>query len=228
MSTKYILAALGLALVRAGEVLVAHSDQFDENDTFVNEVSPERLGLSPQPSNDTTATQAATSVPTPTPQVTPQQIANAELDVDGLPWDARIHAGTKTKTQKKQWTRKKGVDDAVFDAVIAELRQQYPAAAATPATPAATTATVTAPAAPAVSAPAISVPAAAPATPYAQLTDWLARNIGEGKALTATWVNEQFASNGTSLPALAANQEASAQFLEAFRGVLKQMGVAEA
>ena len=31
-----------------------------------------------------------------------------------------------------------------------------------------------------------------------------------------------------SLAALAANQEASAQFLEAFRGVLKQMGVAEA
>ena len=216
MSTKYILAALGLALVRAGEVLVAHSDQ------FVNEVSPERMDLSPQPNNDTTATQAATSVPTP--QVTPQQIANAELDVDGLPWDARIHAGTKTKTQKKQWTRKKGVDDAVFDAVIAELRQQYPAAAATPAT----TATMTAPAAPAASAPAISVPAAAPATPYAQLTDWLARNTGEGKALTAAWVNEQFASNGTSLPALAANQEASAQFLEAFRGVLKQMGVAEA
>lgn len=215
MSTKYILAALGLALMRAGEVLVAHSDQ------FVNEVSPERMDLSPQPNNDTTATQGAASVPTPTPQVTPQQIANAELDVDGLPWDARIHAGTKTKTQKKQWTRKKGVDDAVFDAVIAELRQQYPAAAAT-------TATVTAPAAPAASAPAISVPAAAPATPYAQLTDWLARNTGEGKALTAAWVNEQFASNGTSLPALAANQEASAQFLEAFRGVLKQMGVAEA
>lgn len=228
MSTKYILAALGLALVRAGEVLVAHSDQFDENDNFVNEVSPERLGLSPQP-HDTTATPAAASVQTPAAQVTPTQIANAELDADGLPWDARIHAGTKTKTQKKQWTRKKGVDDAVFDAVIAELRQQYPAAAAT--TPAATApaATVTAPVATPPAAPAISVPAAsAPPTPYAQLTDWLAKNTGAGKALTAEWVNEQFAANSTSLPALAANQEASAQFLEAFRGVLKQMGVAEA
>ena len=216
MSTKYILAALGLALVRAGEVLVAHSDQ------FVNEVSPERMDLSPQPNNDTTATQAATSVPTP--QVTPQQIANAELDVDGLPWDARIHAGTKTKTQKGDWTRKKGVDEAVLDAVVAELRQQYPAAAA-----AAPVATVTAPAAPVASVPAISVPApAAPVTPYAQLTDWLAKNTGDGKPLTGAWVNDQFTANSTSLAALAANQEASAQFLEAFRGVLKQMGVAEA
>lgn len=225
MSTKYILAALGLALVRAGEVLVAHSDQFDN---FVNEVSPERLGLSPQP-HDTTATPAAASVPTPAAQVTPTQIANAELDADGLPWDARIHAGTKSKTQKKQWTRKKGVDDAVFDAVIAELRQQYPAAADTTPTTTAPAATVTAPVATPPAAPAISVPAAsAPLTPYAQLTDWLAKNTGAGKALTAEWVNEQFAANSTSLPALAANQEASAQFLEAFRGVLKQMGVAEA
>ena len=218
MSTKYILAAIGLAFVRAGEVLVAHSEQFDDNDNLVNPISNERLGL------DDNTTSKIPAAPTPAAQITPTQIANAELDKGGLPWDARIHAGTKTKTQKGDWTRKKGVDDAVFDAVIAELRQQYPAAAATPAT----TATVTAPAAPAASAPAISVPAAAPATPYAQLTDWLAKNTGDGKPLTGAWVNDQFTANSTSLAALAANQEASAQFLEAFRGVLKQMGVAEA
>ncbi len=216
MSTKYILAAIGLAFVRAGEVLVAHSEQFDDN--LVNPISNERLGL------DDNTTSKIPAAPTPAAQVTPTQIANAELDKSGLPWDARIHAGTKTKTQKGDWTRKKGVDEAVLDAVVAELRQQYPAAAA-----AAPVATVTAPAAPVASVPAISVPApAAPVTPYAQLTDWLAKNTGAGKALTAEWVNEQFAANSTSLPALAANQEASAQFLEAFRGVLKQMGVAEA
>ena len=218
MSTKYILAAIGLAFVRAGEVLVAHSEQFDDNDNLVNPISNERLGL------DDNTTPQIPAAPTPAAQVTPTQIANAELDKSGLPWDARIHAGTKTKTQKGDWTRKKGADEAVLDAVVAELRQQYPAAAA-----AAPVATVTAPAAPVASVPAISVPApAAPATPYAQLTDWLAKNTGDGKPLTGAWVNDQFAANSTSLAALAANQEASAQFLEAFRGVLKQMGVAEA
>lgn len=219
MSTKYILAAIGLAFVRAGEVLVAHSEQFDDNDNLVNPISNERLGL------DDNTTSKIPAAPTPAAQITPTQIANAELDKGGLPWDARIHAGTKTKTQKGDWTRKKGVDDAVFDAVIAELRQQYPAAA-----PVAAVATVTAPAAPVTaSVPAISVPApAAPVTPYAQLTDWLAKNTGDGKPLTSAWVNDQFTANSTSLAALAANQEASAQFLEAFRGVLKQMGVAEA
>ena len=218
MSTKYILAAIGLAFVRAGEVLVAHSEQFDDNDNLVNPISNERLGL------DDDTTSQIPAAPTPAAQVTPTQIANAELDKSGLPWDARIHAGTKTKTQKGDWTRKKGVDEAVLDAVVAELRQQYPAAAA-----AAPVATVTAPAAPVASVPAISVPApAAPATPYAQLTDWLAKNTGDGKPLTGAWVNDQFAANSTSLAALAANQEASAQFLEAFRGVFKQMGVAEA
>lgn len=218
MSTKYILAAIGLAFVRAGEVLVAHSEQFDDNDNLVNPISNERLGL------DDDTTSQIPAAPTPAAQVTPTQIANAELDKSGLPWDARIHAGTKTQTQKGDWTRKKGVDEAVLDAVVAELRQQYPAAAA-----AAPVATVTAPAAPVASVPAISVPApAAPATPYAQLTDWLAKNTGDGKPLTGAWVNDQFAANSTSLAALAANQEASAQFLEAFRGVLKQMGVAEA
>lgn len=218
MSTKYILAAIGLAFVRAGEVLVAHSEQFDDNDNLVNPISNERLGL------DDNTTPQIPAAPTPAAQVTPTQIANAELDKSGLPWDARIHAGTKTKTQKGDWTRKKGVDEAVLDAVVAELRQQYPAAAA-----AAPVATVTAPAAPVASVPAISVPApAAPVTPYAQLTDWLAKNTGDGKPLTGAWVNDQFTANSTSLAALAANQEASAQFLEAFRGVLKQMGVAEA
>lgn len=218
MSTKYILAAIGLAFVRAGEVLVAHSEQFDDNDNLVNPISNERLGL------DDNTTSQIPAAPTPAAQVTPTQIANAELDKSGLPWDARIHAGTKTKTQKGDWTRKKGVDEAVLDAVVAELRQQYPAPVAAPV------ATVTAPAAPVTaSVPAISVPApAAPVTPYAQLTDWLAKNTGDGKPLTGAWVNEQFAANSTSLAALAANQEASAQFLEAFRDVLKQMGVAEA
>lgn len=149
-----------------------------------------------------------------TPQVTPEQVASAELDKDGLPWDERIHAGTKTKTQKGVWTRKKGVDDAVFDAVIAELRQQYPAAAAVtpPVVP-------TAPTVPTV--PSINLPAAPAAlTPYQELTDWLAKNTGADKApLTDEWVKQTFADNGTSLAALATDQDKAKQFLDAFRGL---------
>lgn len=171
------------------------------------------------------ATPATPDTPSaPAPQVTPTQVANAELDKDGLPWDERIHAGTKTKTQKGIWTRKKGVDDSVFDAVIAELRQQYPAAAASaPAT--ATPPAVTTPGA--AAGPTISVPTPAPATPYAQLTDWLARNTGEGKQLTPAWVNEQFTANGTSLAALATNQEVAAAWLEQFKSIGAQLGLGE-
>jgi len=181
--------------------------------------------------NDTSKQEPAAATPAtpdtpsaPAPQVTPTQVANAELDKDGLPWDERIHAGTKTKTQKGIWTRKKGVDDSVFDAVIAELRQQYPAAAAsTPAT--ATPPAVTTPGG--AAGPTISVPTPAPATPYAQLTDWLARNTGEGKQLTSAWVNEQFTANGTSLAALATNPEAAAAWLEQFKSVGAQLGLGE-
>src|SRR5690606_15389042 len=146
-------------------------------------------------------------------QVAPSQVANAELDKEGLPWDARIHASTKTKTQKGMWTRKKGVADSTYDAIVAELRQQYPVAGTTAAPAAPAAPAVTVPGAPAT--PAVSIPTA-PATPYAKLCDWLARNTGEGKSLTADWANGVFTSNGTTLAALANDQDASQAFLEAF------------
>jgi len=59
---------------------------------------------------------------------------NGALDSQGLPWDARIHSSSKKMTAKNVWARRKGVDDALFDAVVAELRAGAPAAAA-PAMP---------------------------------------------------------------------------------------------
>lgn len=64
-----------------------------------------------------------------------------KVDGTGLPWDARIHASTKTQTSKHKWKRKKGVDDATFAAVEAELR-------GTMSAPVSTTPTETAPPAP--------------------------------------------------------------------------------
>lgn len=68
-----------------------------------------------------------------------------ELDSDGLPWDARIHAGSKTRLKKsQQWKPKRGVDPDLKAEVEAELRAamsaggsaEKPAAPAAPAEPA--------------------------------------------------------------------------------------------
>jgi len=63
-----------------------------------------------------------------------------ELDAEGIPWDERIHAGTKTKTVKNIWKAKKGLnDEAAVNAIKAELKARAaggvpaPVAAAAPA-----------------------------------------------------------------------------------------------
>lgn len=179
----------------------------------------------------------ATAAAAPAPQITPQQIAQdqdqdqgqasgaAELDAAGIPWDERIHAGTKTKTAKKLWTRKKGVDDALYDAVVASYKGTAPAAAA--AAPA-TTPAVTAPAV--ATTPAITVPTLAPAAPltgYAELVDFLAKNSGDGKLLTNDIVTNVFTHNNTTLAALAGQDDMATQFTAAFRNILRENNVAE-
>ena len=44
------------------------------------------------------------------------------LDADGLPWDGRIHASTRTCTAKGVWKKRKGVEDDETSRVVAELR----------------------------------------------------------------------------------------------------------
>lgn len=44
------------------------------------------------------------------------------LDKSGLPWDERIHAGTKTMTEKGMWKKKKGVQEPEILRVETELR----------------------------------------------------------------------------------------------------------
>jgi len=64
-------------------------------------------------------------------------------------------------------------------------------------------------------------------TSYTKLVDWLAKNTGEGKHLNTEYVNSVFASNNTSIAALAGNDEMSEQFLSAFRNIMAQAGIAE-
>lgn len=50
--------------------------------------------------------------------------ADVELDVNGLPWDARIHAGTKAKNADGSWRYMRGVDkENLVPEVEAELKQ---------------------------------------------------------------------------------------------------------
>lgn len=89
--------------------------------------------------------------------------ASVELDKNGLPWDERIHAGTKTKLNSGEWKAKKQVDPALVAQVEAELRARV---AASPAPVAAVPAVPAAPVAPAVD-PAAVFGAAAPGVPPA-------------------------------------------------------------
>ena len=81
-----------------------------------------------------------------------------ELDKNGVPWDERIHAGTKRKNADGTWSLKKGVDKELAAQIIAEYQSATPTAPLAPEKP-------SAPAAP--SAPAKPGVPAAPSKPSA-------------------------------------------------------------
>ena len=208
MHTKYLLTALAAALSAAAAEFAASASEYPETvDT-----------------DDTIDS----------PQITPTQIAASEadqgeleFDSTGLPWDERIHASTKTKTAAGIWTKRRGVDDATVARVTAELRAIYPDATLT--VPAAASAPAPA-AAPTITAPVISAPVvtAAPITNYSKLVDFVAKNFGADKALNQEWVDGFFSSNGTTLPALAADEEKSELFLTTLRKVFTDNNLTEA
>jgi hypothetical protein len=93
---------------------------------------PPAFGLaplaSPVPALQLVASAAAPVAPAP--QASPA--GGVELDADGLPWDERIHAGTKRKNADGRWTGKKGINDPdLRPRVIAQLRAQMAAGGVT-------------------------------------------------------------------------------------------------
>lgn len=83
------------------------------------------VSLPPMPA----AVPPAALVPLPVAPMPPQAAAptppatGVELDSDGLPWDSRIHASTKTKISSGAWKAKKGINDpGMVKRVEAELR----------------------------------------------------------------------------------------------------------
>lgn len=84
-------------------------------------------------------------------------MAEVELDTDGIPWDARVHTKTKTKLAKTgQWKPLRGVDQGFLTEVRNELKAKYasadtthtggmPIGLVTPAAPPATPQSITFP-----------------------------------------------------------------------------------
>lgn len=79
---------------------------------------------------DTSATSAHASQPLVPPPVNAAHVNTesaaptnpANVDKNGLPWDARIHSDPAKQTDKGVWRKKRGVDDATVAKVEAELR----------------------------------------------------------------------------------------------------------
>lgn len=92
--------------------------------------------------------------------------SDAATDNTGLPWDERIHSGSKALTAKGVWKKRKGVSDDVVRSVEAELRA--PSASALPQPVAIPTMGMPAAAAPQPMAQPMGMPVAAQPQPMAQ------------------------------------------------------------
>lgn len=77
----------------------------------------------------------ANAAPVPQPETQddePTNDAPPATDKNGLPWDERIHAGTKALNSDGTWKKRRGVDDATVAAVTAELTGAAPQPEPTP------------------------------------------------------------------------------------------------
>lgn len=128
--------------------------------------APTAPAAAPQAPGPVAPVNAATPASAPsTAAATPSN--GVDLDADGLPWDERIHAGSKTKTTKGVWTAKRGVNDGAF---IAKVKAELRALMAIPAAPAAPPAQAQIPMPPAAPpAPIVTAAGAAVGLPVAPL-----------------------------------------------------------
>lgn len=79
--------------------------------------APVLAPLPPVPTGAGSATTAAPPIPLG------PLVQNADLDKDGLPWDARIHSGGRAQIASGHWKKKRGVEPEEVARVEAELRQ---------------------------------------------------------------------------------------------------------
>lgn len=132
----------GTAGLVIGQRDVPLLDPQDSPDAGLPVISPESAFASAPPAADLADAVAAfestlpnvtapSTPPAGTPPAPPngEQTAGAptlvngvEVDRHGLPWDGRIHAGTKSKIKDGSWTAKRGRDETTVHAIEQELR----------------------------------------------------------------------------------------------------------
>lgn len=88
-----------------------------EVSSIAPEVIPETTSINPIANIPPVPQSANAAVPAVPPQANP-----VELDSEGLPWDKRIHASTKTKIASGAWKLVRGSDPARVEVVKGELR----------------------------------------------------------------------------------------------------------
>lgn len=128
---------LGAILAAAQDSLV-HSLTVDD-DGDIGDLLVALTGSGNAPSTSTgTGTAAPTPIPSPPISVAPTPPAptppsgeddeggeasdGAGTDSTGLPWDNRIHSTPAAKNKDGSWRKRRGLDDATFATVSAELR----------------------------------------------------------------------------------------------------------
>ena len=96
-------------IVRAAEFLLAS----------VGYERPEPSGVSAEEK------QAVAAIAPQAPEDTTTIVTGIDVDAAGLPWDDRIHSGSRAKNADGTWRQKRGVNDADFvKRVEVELRQR--------------------------------------------------------------------------------------------------------
>jgi hypothetical protein len=150
--------------------------------------------------------------------------SGVDVDKDGLPWDARIHAGSKAKLAKtEQWKKKRGVDAALVAEVEAELR----AAMAVPAPAEPVPNAPAAEPAPTVDSEAATAPTATPPPPApAAAAPSPAPTPATPPPPAAAPTTAQPASGITTLPALMAASTAAGKTPEEMLAAANKAGLA--
>lgn len=119
-------------------------------------------------------------------QLPPAMKATLEIDVDGVPWDARIHSdAAEPQTQAGRWKKKRGVDTEEYDRITRELQLLASGKVGTdelpiPTLPLVEVATLNTPPAP----EGVTVP-----TTHVDLMKWVATQLATQK-LTSIDINE--------------------------------------
>lgn len=150
-SVSFTIPATGEALFRTGAALIGMAQDIGYRPQQPAErTGPQRVpaggegGMSlqpvPGPADQSGEADAAPATPPAPPQEpehpeVPDGVEleqTPELDADGLPWDERIHSGSKAKNKDGTWRKRKGVWSSLVEEVEAELRGATPEPAPQP------------------------------------------------------------------------------------------------